>query len=572
MTNHEVRIREIERGHEISIDRQRFSEVRSLRPLAQVGDGRLADLLESADPSCARQIGRHLWGALELPDPLTEGDRLAIRSDDPHVLALPWPDLDDGAGVLVDRGVQIEVSHLRASSPPHLDARPEVVLAVPEDHEDRELWEDALADTGAKIICSKNVEQLPSDLAGADIAVLVLHECPSPHRLTLEIGELESEALFAQLREYPPRILLFSTSGAPSFRFLERAARISEITPSVLVVPEGPSDSEGPPQPLRAIQLVRSLLVRGHAPFCACLAPELEWEPGLRPRCFGGTRATRSENPPEWLRDDSWRVRLDRRQQAFLAAGVMTAPRRRGGGAAILWHGAMDSGLERFHGRLRWELRERGQQVVVCSPRWPISLEFDREREFAGMYEQVLGAQPQDLEPGGEASLRHLLEQRYPPLPSGAHQVLFIDHQVLPVSFTRDPIAPEVLGEYLGWFRRVMAASLPARLIPILGLALVDPGVPNWGEGLRQTLAQAKPRYRPLHAEVLPQLPDVCDDDVLDFLEEHQLDVPEDKWNGVVEALLRRTQGRYDPTLRELEQLPFTWQTWWSRYQREARR
>jgi hypothetical protein len=583
MSNHDVRIMRLERKHEVEVDRSPAGSTSELLPHARVGEARLSDVLEAPGlQGHGQDIGQHLWGVLGLPIGLGEGDHLVIKSDDAFVLCLPWQCLHDGAGVLANRGVVIEVGHQRAPRSPHLDAHLRVVLGLPETHEDTDLWHRSLSSgaVSCEIVCARDPAELLSAMGGSDIVVLPSHGVADPSAdrrvLQLEIGPLPYDRLTERAREFPPRIVLFGTLGAPPFWLLQRAAELSEHVPCVLVAPEPEEDPQGPPAPNHALKLVRSLYEHGCSPAQACNAPELGWDPLLRPRCFGGSRPPRPQNLPAWLRDDSWRLRLDRRKQARLAAGVMTEvidtpARRAGSGAVLLWCGRADSGLERLHGRLRWELRQRKQDVVVCTPRWPSCAEYDAA-EFAGMYLHVLGAHPQDLEPGRGEALRRHIERHYPPLASGTRQILYVDHKVLPESFAREPGAALVLCDYVAWFREVIAPAVPERLVPVLALALVRPASEVWLKDLQQALVSSRPRHRPLQVELLPELPDVCEEDLLDFLEEHQLEVPESKRQGVVQAILRRTQGRYEATLRELEQLPFTWQAWWNRHQRDQQR
>ena len=577
----EVLIQKNEREHEVFVDHGAPTRSKDFLPQTRVEGTPLSEILDApaTDPRHAL-LGLHLWQALGLSlGALSENDCLVIRSNDPSVLCLPWHQLHDGQGVLVKRGVVVEVGHRNAPRSPYLNAHLRIVLAVPDAHEDHELWRDALstksgkADTdipGFDLLCVGTPSDLCDHLGGADIAVIPALDADSQwtdrHAFPLEIGTVSCSSLAKCAQQYPPRILLIGTPGPPPFWLLQRAAELSEHVPCVIVVPEpGGKPGEAPPPPQQALKLVRALYQRRYSPARACNAPELGWEPGFCPRCFGGDKPPRPETPSTWLRDSNWPLKLDRRTQARLAVGTITE----GSATALLWYGPPNSGLERLHGRLRLELRSRRQDVSLLKLRWPYGIEYYEPADFAGMYEHHLKAQRREFEPGSRDTLRHRIERCYPALASGARQVLYIDHQVLPAAFARQRDAANVLCDYLAWFREVIAEAMPERLAPVLGLALMldmpEDERASWGATLERELGRAKARYRPLQVQRLPELPDVTEEDVLDFLVEYPLDVPEDKREGVVRALLRVTEGRYDPTLREIEQLPFTWHWWWKR-------
>jgi hypothetical protein len=66
-----------------------------------------------------------------------------------------------------------------------------------------------------------------------------------------------------------------------------------------------------------------------------------------------------------------------------------------------------------------------------------------------------------------------------------------------------------------------------------------------------------------VQAVALPDLPDVGEDHVVQFIRDHGLGVPSDHEEEVARGVIRATGGRYAQTLHHLEGLPETWRHWY---------
>ena len=62
------------------------------------------------------------------------------------------------------------------------------------------------------------------------------------------------------------------------------------------------------------------------------------------------------------------------------------------------------------------------------------------------------------------------------------------------------------------------------------------------------------------------QTPEITrEPDIIDFIYDHELDVPLERREAVAHGIVSQTKGRYEETLHEIEQLPWNWQFWYRR-------
>ncbi len=228
----------------------------------------------------------------------------------------------------------------------------------------------------------------------------------------------------------------------------------------------------------------------------------------------------------------------------------------------LLWYGLPGSGLERLHHRLRWELQKEGRGWYILEPGWPVARLYD-DKDFSGGYEKALRV-PADLV-AEKNSWEQKLEDQFPSLSSGASQILYVDHGILPASFSNDEGFAPIIRDYIQWWVKTFVAAVPQRLTPVLAIALERPGDPEWITTLRNTLTDTDTQAKlfTFHIVILDVLPDIAVQDVIEFIFDHQLDVPVDRQRAVAEAIIAETNGRYEETLHHIEQLPWMWQYWW---------
>ena len=581
MTESVVRIRvdEARFGHEIDWKDGTTSVSRELRPDARVGGGTLLDRAAAAQvlpEDELRSLGQHLWAALAAPDELGS-DGLCVRTDDPEILALPWHLACRGGTWLMLEGLPVRVEVIGAPSATHLGKDLRVLVGLEGDGHEALAWASDLEQLSGgqpTIDFVSEPAAILAGLVGRDVVCLPVDverlRGGDASPLELGSGSLAMPALEAALIAHPPRLLLLEARGTVTFDLVRKAARLARSAPCVLVLGD-PAREEFVPPGSQSRRLLRRMYEEGVSPAAACQRiATTGLDPTAWPRSFGGALPPRPRKLPAWLQDDSWRLTLDRRKQTALARGLIleildsapaaSAPRDKRPGLALFWHGARGSGLGRLHHRLRHALRQTTRACQVLDPGWPESGYLTDD--FAGLYAGLFDLDVLELEEPEE--LERALAHRYDSLPSGADQILYVDHGVLPVEWSRRPDGVGILRDYLEWWAEVFVPGVPARLTPVLAIAVETGEVEAdlWDARLREAIQALRRDLRPVRAEVLPTLPDVTVEDVEDFIFNYGLDIPEKYQPRVAAELVETTRGHYEMTVHEIEQLPWNWRYW----------
>ncbi|MCP4701800.1 MAG: hypothetical protein GY862_33815 [Gammaproteobacteria bacterium] len=256
----------------------------------------------------------------------------------------------------------------------------------------------------------------------------------------------------------------------------------------------------------------------------------------------------RPPKPPLRLeRDPHWQLKLDRVPQfsrVFFQTYQMFLERKPRA-LAYLWYGRPDQGSEIFHHRLKVELEEKLREVTVYEirPDWPTDLHNPAD-SFADMLCQAF-----DID-----SLEHLAGRirAYGRQLSGQQMLVYVRHRpvISPLVFH-----PQYLRTYLEWQDLMFVPLLPERTHALLGISYEVEKPKAFHD-----LLVKKERLRDLiqsHTvfQLLDELERVTKRDLLDFLQTHNIELPADIKEDVLEKILDRTQGSYVHILDELRDL-----------------
>ncbi len=255
-------------------------------------------------------------------------------------------------------------------------------------------------------------------------------------------------------------------------------------------------------------------------------------------------------NPPQarnrLYRDPHWQLKLDRVSQFSQIAyrtGQMLRERKPRS-LAFVWYGQEGQGVDHFHQRLKVELREIIPDVHIqeTRPRWPDDLK-DTYRSFEDMLLEAFEVLSLDDIPGwiraqtrGESGRRSLVYLRHEPVPSDS------------------PISPLVLQTYLEWWDHAFAPLLKeANAFGLLGVSFMVRNPLKFHKRLMSQLDELDLRYTVVH--VLDELERLAKKDLRDFVETHNISLPRNRRERILDKVLEETHGHYELTLEALKDL-----------------
>ncbi len=254
----------------------------------------------------------------------------------------------------------------------------------------------------------------------------------------------------------------------------------------------------------------------------------------------------RSENPLQ--HDPHWHLKLDRVTQfgtVFFQTREMLK-KRRPRMLAYVWYGNEGQGVELFHKRLKVELREDLLDLAhfeEITPEWPMDL-GDPERSFEDMMCEAFNALSfQDIPQ---------IIRSYTRGASGLLTLIYIRHQ--PVR-SKKLINPRTFKKYLVWLDDKFAPMLKKRYYALLTVSFMVDNPAKFNEAI---LNKAGLDNLPLSRTVfrlLDEMERLCKKDLLDFLQTHNIRLPSDHKDLILQNIMEQTNGHYERTISALKQM-----------------
>ncbi|MBO0615097.1 CHAT domain-containing protein [Thiothrix fructosivorans] len=248
------------------------------------------------------------------------------------------------------------------------------------------------------------------------------------------------------------------------------------------------------------------------------------------------------------VKDMHWYLKLDRTAQfsrVFYHTSEMLvsdSPTT----LACFWHGTKEQGVERFHERLPIELKKhsRDMEMVTFTFRWPAHFN-ELHQAFEHMVCKGFGIRFLDDLPGmlqnlsiGGISNPLVVHCRFETLRKGS-----------PMNLGR-------LAFFLKWWETEVHARLRSygiRTLLALGYELKEPD-PQFATICRNELTKVKLKSG-MKLELLDELQQVSEQDILDFLEKFDVELPVvgDDRSKLINDIVVRTEGHYEKVLNELQ-------------------
>lgn len=241
-------------------------------------------------------------------------------------------------------------------------------------------------------------------------------------------------------------------------------------------------------------------------------------------------------------RDPHWRVKVDRVNQFGRVAYETGEMLRRHNprSLAYVWYGQEGQGVDLFHQRLKVELRDMlDAEFYELRPHWPDDL-HQATRSFEDMLLAAFEVSSLDAVPDriraqsrGETDRQVLVYLRHAPVLPG------------------DPIKPQDLREYLDWWDRYLAPSLPPNAFGLLSVSFVVGKPPKFRDVLEKRVNDLEMRCTLLH--ILDEMERLARKDLQDFLKKHDILLPANRRERIIDKVLAETGGHYELTLEALK-------------------
>ncbi len=253
--------------------------------------------------------------------------------------------------------------------------------------------------------------------------------------------------------------------------------------------------------------------------------------------------------PPQTDRDKyphDWHLKIDRVAQ-FGTVSWQTnemlreqKPRSR----AYIWYGEEGQGVDIFHERLKVCLGKdlNNTSFYEVTPEWPSELEIP-SRSFKDMLLEAFEVSELEMIPG---RIRAMTGGQ-----SGKQTLVYVRHK--PVK-SKKIMNPRALKDYLEWWDSVLVPLLGSNQFALLGISFVV------DKPLQFSKAVEKRKILEMELDdttvrLLDAMEKLARHDLVDFLRDHNIHLPERLKDEKIEKILEITEGHYEKTVDELREL-----------------
>jgi hypothetical protein len=542
-----------------------------------------ADLHVAFEERGQISIGQHLYqetlGRLTRYDGRTDVD-LRIISDDEHLAGLPWPLLAQQGLFLVNKRWTISSVTATASLPDvELPPSPKMLMVVPQpgdlpntegsDHRDAvrrllEKFSPRMADADHFRVVATQQDYDKTRDSKYDVVYYYGHGAGTRNESRLLFESAQSPTAvpvpmrdFAEpLRAVRPKLIYLNCCSGDAGGLLGAGRQLAGVAPCVVTNRTIATVKAAKAQ---ALAFWQHVLLNGVAPHVAVARNyQSLGELGLSsllphwftPVIYANYREWSSHVPQQIKQYDAhWKLKLDRVDQ-FGRVVLKTQDllhERRPRVLAFLWYGEEGQGMERFHERLEVELQPRlhSAEVVSRRTRWP-DYASDRQQGFSvrAFEEMLLEALAVDRlqQIGGRLRAE-----------AGNGQALVVLNH--PHATSSRVMDPQRLLDYLHWWNDHVVRQLGDEdHFYLLGFSFRSKNVDKFRRGLSDCGYDAL-MLDNLRVDILRPLESIKRDDLLDFIQRHNIYIPPSHKDRHLDYILQRTKGRYEATLLELEKL-----------------
>lgn len=245
--------------------------------------------------------------------------------------------------------------------------------------------------------------------------------------------------------------------------------------------------------------------------------------------------------------DPDWKVKLDRRDQFAIVSHDTRemVDHRKPRTLAYLWYGEKDQGVHHFHERLELELpralTEAG--LVARRPRWP---EYDPTEATEVSYR----AFEEKLWEAFDVESLELIGGRVREQSLDSAAVVLLNFPHVTDSKT---MSLERLPKYLAWWDECVLPRLEdERHFYVLAFSFRVQDVIEAEKAIAD-FGFADIRLKNVVPETLPPLGCISRSDLVKFFQRNKVQILEAELDHILDHVMKRTGGRLEPTLKEIE-------------------
>lgn len=544
------------------------------------------DLRVAYDERGQLELGQYLHQ--QVFGPLSSAERqrlqhgqveLQIVTRDEHVARLPWALLANDGVFLTTAGWSVTLAHRPEEPACELPPSPRMLVVAPQpvgeqetkasshlekleellsDADPRHTWGSNLRKAATWEEFTRIVQEFRPEVVyyyghgvGDRHTSRLMFATDKEHR-RVDIPIADVAACLRQAPGGPPQIAYLNCCQGDAGGFLGAGWQLGNAIPAVVtnrtVAAIDAAQAQG-------LSFWRKVLIDGLTPHRAVTEmttafvehgltlKDTRWMTPVLHRHYAAWRAHPPQ--PQNLLDRSphWRLKLDRVNQFSLVVYPTSSMlrERRPRTLAYVWYGEEGQGIDLFHQRLTVELRELMPDVFLyeVQPAWP--LEFSRpDRSFRDMLTEAFGVNALNDIPA-----RIRAENRGA---AGRQTLVHIRH--LPMRSKL--VTPDTFKTYLEWWDKNFAPLLQEQVFALLGVSFVVTKPKNFLEIFTNKGVASLP-LKHTEFQLLQEMEKLAKTDLLRFLNTHNIPVPEQSINRVLDEILARTGGHYEMTLEALK-------------------
>lgn len=246
--------------------------------------------------------------------------------------------------------------------------------------------------------------------------------------------------------------------------------------------------------------------------------------------------------------DPHWHLKLDRVQQfstvAFQSRQMLRERRPRS--LAYVWYGKEGQGVDLFHRRLRVELQQDlsgHAHFIQVNPTWPGHL-YNPDQSFKDMLSEAFDVHSFADIP--RAIRNHTRSA------TGRQVLVYVCHQ--PVS-SRAIINPRSLKDYLAWWDKQFTPLLKKHYYSLLTVSFIVKNPAKFHKAVQDDVRLDDLELSETVYRLLDEMERVGKKDLEDFLKTHNIRLPRQRKDRMLQDILEQTEGHYESTIRALKKL-----------------
>ena len=537
------------------------------------------------DERAQLEIGRYLFA--QIFGELTPRERQALHDDKvdvrlvtaaEHIGRLPWALLADDAVFLTTAGWSVSLARTMEGKDLELPPSPKILIVAPEPEgipatnaaAHLEKLEDLLSGADQRHQQGRNLRVVKTweefKAAAAEFQPHIIYYYghgvgdANATRLIFASGKKMSRVdkplpdVANALQDAPLRLVYINCCQGDAGGCLGVGWQLSRIAPAVLT---NRTTAWIEAAQAQALAFWRSVLIDGEAPHTAVAemygklgdldltTRNIRWMTPVLHAHYQSWKA----NPPQLLSrlefDPLWRLKLDRTKQFgqlhYLTTQMLQE--RKPKAHAFVWYGKEQQGVDLFHKRLKAELQERLPDTFVYEvlPEWPADL-AQPHRSFSDMMCEAFAVETLDHIPG-----RIRTENRGV---SGRRTLVYVNHR--PVRSAK-LINTGAYKKYLEWWDYNFTPLLEAQIYALLGVSFVVANPDMFKRAVEEKDCVGDLDLARTVFNLLDEMGDVVKKDLLDFLKTHNINLPDQRRDRILEEILAKTNGNYEATLEELK-------------------